>query len=130
MRLYFRLLTDLSQGKPAAARSIWLSTLRAGGAPDRIEHAIPASAAAPSIDSLGDEDLFLCTSLALHGELDIHTLTVVLNREPGVIRSICRRLESLGILTGDENGERFDLDDTLHPLVLRVLRHRAFLEAA
>jgi hypothetical protein len=129
-RLYFRLLADASQGRPAAARLLWLSSLRGGAAPDRIEHAVPASASAREIDALRDEDLFLCTSLALHGQLDIQTLTVVLNRDPGAIRSACRRLESFGILRGDENGEWFDLDDTLHPLVLRVLRHRAFLGAA
>src|SRR6185503_14142026 len=39
MRLYFRLLADVSQGRPLAARSIWLSSLREGAAPDRIEHA-------------------------------------------------------------------------------------------
>jgi hypothetical protein len=104
--------------------------LREGAAPDRIEHAVPASATAHEIDALRDEDLFLCTCLAIHGELDIPTLTAVLNRDPGVIRSACRRLESFGILKGDENAEWFDLDETLHPLVLRVLRHRAFLGAA
>jgi hypothetical protein len=130
MRLYFRLLTDLSQGRPLAARSIWLSSLRKGASPDRIEHAVPVSPTAQEIDALQDEDLFLCTCLAIHGQLDIQTLTVVLNRDPGVIRSACRRLESFGILRGDENGEWFDLDETVHPLVLRVLRHRAFLGAA
>jgi hypothetical protein len=130
MRLYFRLLADVSQGRPLCARSIWLSSLREGAAPGRIEHAVPEAATAREIDSLQDEDLFLCTCLAIHGQLDIETLTVVLNRDPGVIRSACRRLESFGILRGDENAEWFDLDETLHPLVLRVLRHRAFLGAA
>src|SRR4030095_8814529 len=100
--LYFRLLADLSQGRPLAARSIWLSSLREGAAPDRIEHAVPASATAQEIDALRDEALFLCTCLAIHGELDIQTLTVVLNRDPGGLRSACRRLDALRRPRGDE----------------------------
>ena len=127
---WFRLIEDLSQGRPLVARDLWTASLRASSAPDTVEHAIPELPIIEVIEELDTEDLFVLTALAIHGELDLAALVEVLNRPPSALRAACRRLEAMGVLVGDERGDRYDLGALVHPQVLRVLRQRAFLRTA
>jgi hypothetical protein len=126
-RAYVRVVEDLSQGKPAIARLLWRASLRAGpnGA---IEHAVPVLKESAILDTLGDEDLFLLTALVTHAGLDVAALGEVLNRPETRVWSACRRLESQGILVGNEQEEWFDVADMVHPTAVRVLTQRAFLD--
>ena len=127
---WFRLVEDLSQGAPMVARELWLSSLCVTGDAAAVEHNLPSVAGADAVEELGTEDLFLLTALALHGELDQRAFAEVLNRPIHAIGAACRRLEALGVLRGDEQGDRYVLGELVHPQVLRVLRQRAFIETA
>jgi hypothetical protein len=128
-RAYMRVLADLAQGRPQIARSLWQASLRSG-ADGAIEHAIPAVPQAPSVDVLSDEDLFLVTAIVTHAGLGLGDLADVLNRDAIRVQSACRRLQGRGILVGNEQGTWFDVDDVVHPVVVRVLKQRAFLDTA
>ena len=89
---------------------------------------MPVLHEAAIIDTLGDEDLFLLTALVTHAGLSLSALSEVLNRPETRVRSACRRLETHGILVGNEQETWFDVADLVHPTAVRVLNQRAFLD--
>ncbi len=127
---YFRLLEDISQGRPLVARRIWATSHRGAATSGVVEHVPPSLPASQRLTPLGDDDLFLLTALAIHGEVTVAELASVLNRPEGSVQAACRRLDALDVVAGDEATDRYDIDPLAHPQVLRVLRHRAFLESA
>lgn len=128
---YLRLLEDLSQGNPLVAEGLWRASHRAGAAADDVEHALPALPAAQALATLGDEDLFLLTALAVHGGLTVAELAEVLNRPAGAVQAACRRLcgEQITHIARTEP-RTYAIEALVLPQVLRILRHRAFLQTA
>ncbi|HMV69954.1 MAG TPA: hypothetical protein PKA64_24150, partial [Myxococcota bacterium] len=127
---WLRLIEDMSQGRPLVARALWRRSLGDGELPDVVEHGPPDQPGADALAGLSTEDLFLLTALAVHGELDGPSLVEVLNVGASRIRGACRRLQAQGILISDEDRDRYEIEPLVHPLVLRLLRQRAFLVTA
>jgi hypothetical protein len=87
---------------------------------------------APSPGSLqegGDSALFLLTALIIHDGLDVQDIAAVLNLSEGESLSICRQLESRGVLRTEGGATRFGVELSWLPAVERILQQKHFFHA-
>lgn len=125
-RAYWRLLTEASQGNPTVAVRMWVEGLRATDAATSLDVTIPRTHDTQDLDTLEDSELFALTALILHDDMDVTELHRVLNIRESQVRSICRTLEQLTLITETDLG-RYKVRLTWLPAVERHLRRRSFL---
>ena len=70
---------------------------------------------------------FVLAALVVHDGLEVGHLVRVLNLPEPVCRSVCRRLEGLGVLTSDAADQHYDIDLFWAPAVHRHLRRKHLL---
>ena len=75
----------------------------------------------------GAHALFVLAALVVHDGLEVGHLVRVLNLPEPVCRSVCRRLEGLGVLTSDAADQHYDIDLFWAPAVHRHLRRKHLL---
>jgi len=125
-RAYWRLLTEASQGNPTVAVRMWVDGLRATEVAAELDVTIPRTHETHDLEALEDSDLFTLTALILHDDMDVAELHRVLNIRESQVRSICRTLEQLTLITEADLG-RYRVRLTWLPAVERHLRRRSFL---
>tara|TARA_B100000575_G_C23028200_1_gene592063 strand:- start:573 stop:1001 length:429 start_codon:yes stop_codon:yes gene_type:complete len=125
-RAYWRLLAEASQGNPTVAVRMWVDGLRATDSETVLDVTVPRTHETQELDTLQDSDLFALTALILHDDMDVPELHRVLNIRESQVRSICRTLEQLTLITETDLG-RYRVRLTWLPAVERHLRRRSFL---
>ena len=125
-RAYWQLLAEASQGNPTVAVRMWVDGLRATATESAFAVTVPRTHDTRDLESLEDADLFALTALILHDDMDVHEMGRVLNIREGHVRSICRTLEQLTLITETDTG-RYKVRLNWLPAVERHLRRRSFL---
>lgn len=125
-RAYWQLLAEASQGNPTVAVRLWVDGLRAADANTALAVTVPQTRDTRELEALEDADLFALTALILHDDMDVHEMGRVLNIREGHVRSICRTLEQLTLISETDAG-RYKVRLNWLPAVERHLRRRSFL---
>ena len=137
---FWRRLADTSAGNPTVALLFWISSLRHPLHPelevaDDPAHAhltpldvvLYSPAFADTIDAMSDPELFVLASILIHDGLSVENLASSLNTTLGIIRSLCRQLQTLEVLTLHDTEYR--ISPIWIPAVTRTLRQRHFLHS-
>ena len=127
---FWRFLVQSSQGNPQIVLDYWLRSLRAHTDPKLAEISLFHAPEPSDLKHVGDHELFVLTALIIHDGLHVEDISAVLNLSLGECRSLCRQLESHGILLGDEGGSRFTVELSWLPAVERILQQKHFLYAS
>jgi len=127
--MYWRIVTQASQGNPDVALDFWLSSLGSAVPADNGELAtvpvyLALGHADTEVEKLSDHYLFLLTALVVHDGLKLADLADVLNLPVAETRSACQTLQSLNIL--EHQRTRFIIAPVWQPAVLRVLDRKNF----
>ena len=124
---FWRFLVQSGQGNPQIVLHYWLQSLREHTEPGLLELSLFDAPELSDLQSVGDHELFVLTALIIHDGLSVDDISAVLNLSLGQCRSICRQLESHGILRGDDGGNRFYVELPWLPAVERILQQKHFL---
>lgn len=123
---YWRLLVDSSRGNPRVSHSAWLTSLRQG-APGEAAVVLFAQPDSTVLEEAGDMALFLLAAIVVHDGLPVNLLANVLNISVPEVRTICRQLQGLGVLSGDAMDSYYQVVPAWSPVVDRRLRQRHLL---
>ena len=126
---FWRLLVQSAQGNPRIILLYWLRSLRRHSDSDKIEISLFDAPDVADLKRVGDMELFVLTALILPDGLSVDDISAVLNLSLGQCRSLCRQMESHGILRGDDGGTRFSVELNWLPAVERLLQQKHFLYA-
>ncbi len=126
---FWRLLAEASHGNPGVARQYFASALALGEGTSTVDVGLFHAPSVKDLEGLKDDDMFVLAGLIVHDGLSLDELVTVLNANTGSTRATCRRLESLGVLDGDEAGAWFRITTRWLPAVDRLLRQMSFLYA-
>lgn len=86
---YFRLLWDQSRGNPRTAMLLWLSSLTPAGAGE-LRVGIPRPAQMKSLETTGEDSLFVFASIIRHENLSTEEIVATTNLPEGVVRHAIR----------------------------------------
>ncbi|NCG20593.1 MAG: hypothetical protein GWP91_16410, partial [Rhodobacterales bacterium] len=125
IHMFFRLLTDASDGSTRVALSLWARCLVPTDDPKVLQVRIDPSLAASGVLDLGDTALFALVALRIQDELNETELQAVTNLSPHLLRATIRDLMSRGMVVIE--GGRLRIPDLQLPVVTRTLRRRHFL---
>ncbi len=124
---YWRLLADASRGNPRVAHTAWLTSLRQGEDETTVSVVLFEQRDASMLDEAGDMALFLLAALVVHDGLPVDLLASALNISVGEVRALCRRLQGLGVLSGDSLDRYYKVVPEWSAVVDRRLRQKHLL---
>ena len=115
------------RGNPRVALATWTRSLRQGETGGTTAVVLFEQLDAQILTQGGAHALFVLAALVVHDGLEVGHLVRVLNLPEPVCRSVCRRLEGLGVLTSDAADQHYDIDLSWAPAVHRHLRRKHLL---
>lgn len=121
---YWRLLADASRGNPRVAHAAWLTSLRAGDEEGTVNIVLFEQPDVALLEEAGDLALFLLAALVVHDGLPVDLLAESLNISVAQVRSTCRRLQGLGVLSGDTLDRYYKVVPEWSAVVDRRLRQK------
>lgn len=121
---YWRLLADASRGNPRVAHAAWLTSLRTGDEEGTVNVVLFEQPDVALLDEAGDMALFLLAALVVHDGLPVDLLAECLNISVAEVRSTCRRLQGLGVLSGDTLDRYYKVVPEWSAVVDRRLRQK------
>jgi len=117
--LFWRLLTDLSNGNPGVIEQFWISSMRKGSSEREVKIVLFTIPDEKILDSLTDTEAFILAYLLIHDDLSLPMLQRSLNIHLPLVQVACRHLLGLGLIVKKQ--ERYEIHDWWWPLIERFL---------
>ncbi|MGC6508061.1 MAG: hypothetical protein ACON4U_06565 [Myxococcota bacterium] len=125
---YWRLLVDNSIKNPSAIRRIWIQSLEYSEAERAFSVHFFKLKPLQIIETLPLTELFILSSILIHGRLTAHEQSQSLNIDPADIIHSCNSLENKGILTF--KNDTYEIVYGWYPSVILTLQQKHMLVAS
>lgn len=122
---FFRLLWEQSDGNPARAMSLWISSLRFDGY-NTLHVSLPTEFDSSNILNLGSDLLFVCAAILRHEFLSIEQLAEVTNQEKSAISYMVKTCIKKKILIQDKNSN-LRINPEFSSDIIRILKRKNYV---